>query len=165
MIDRVDLGIFDKIRGAAFSLVLVPGMAFGGGWDVFVDRCLMPMSEVMAADVSGLEGASVDRLAAHFEAEALAAMQIYAVDDGTTLALQPGDYTDTPTCLVLTDECDARVAADIWLGQETGRDAWEPVGNDEYLSTTWREPKLHFALIDPDGPHLILALTETDLES
>lgn len=158
------------MRGASLALLMVPGMASAGAWDVFVDRCLMPMSEVLPADIAGLIPGGTDMAADHFEAEKLAAMQTYDVAEGIALVLQPGDFTDTQNCLILTDDDGAaRLAADIWLAEVTGSGAWAFAGDGflgpQHDSTTWREPRLRFTLIDPDGPRLIFALTETDLES
>jgi hypothetical protein len=163
-------GISGQRTAIAVAVILSPGLASAGAWDVFVDRCLAPMSEVAPADTTGLSEGGREMAAEHFEADKLALMQTFAVAEGITLVLQPGDFTDTPNCLVLTDDDGAdRADADAWLADVVAAGSWAFAGDGflgaQHDSTTWREPKLRFTLVDPDGPRVIFALTETDLES
>ena len=161
-------------RGACITLALVlgAGAAQAGAWNEFETRCLLPIENVRAPDVSGLTAKST------ISEEARAMMPDM---EGVEYAI-PGQpiimvvATQEVNCMIIqtasTGE-DGFAAAEAWVEANQANGRYEnlaaiPMGDRNFNlgSTEWREPRLDlFGDARGDGTTPMFYVAETDLES
>ncbi len=159
------------LAAAGMCLVMTGAAQAKSVWDVFHDRCLVPMEGVTGPDLTGLPdpraiseeplGLMSGMVGREYVIEGLPAILV-VTDDGLT-------------CMVIQTDSqgvDSFAAAEAWADNSRTSGRYEDIAaiqmgvrNFNLGSTEWREPRLDvFGASRDDGERPFFYVVETDLE-
>ncbi len=161
-----------RFVGPLVGLALAATGAQAGAWEEFQDRCLKPMENVLAPDVSDLPEPGPVTLGDLVWMPDLEGRQYELADRGVVMIV-----TDDPvTCIVLQTaptDADAFDEAERWAQARREDQRYEDLAaiemgkrNFNMGSTNWREPRLDiFGEARDEGRTAVFYVMETDLEA